>query len=89
MPSYNAVYPPLLIGSVWAGTGAGESCAGFPVENIHLVLVQTLGAAELEPLLTRSKVQVLFSVTNMLAPIAYLWHRGERLWGVTGVKDCM
>lgn len=85
LSSPDAVLPPLLAGSAWAG--AGESSAGFSVENIHLVLVQTLGAAELESLLARPKVQVFFSVTDMLAPVTHLWHRGERLWGVIEVKD--
>lgn len=76
MPSPNGVRPPLLAGSVWAG--AGESCTGFSVKNVHLVLIQTLSAAELESFFSRSEVQVFFSVTNMLAPIAYLRYRGER-----------
>lgn len=87
MPGDTAVCPPLLTGSAWARAGAGESCTGFSVENIHLVLIQTLGAAELEPFLARSEVQVFFSVTDMLAPITYLRHRGERLWGVIEVID--
>lgn len=87
MSGDTAICPPLLTGSAWAGAGAGESCTGFSVENIHLVLIQTLGAAELESLLTRSKVKVFFSVTDMLAPVTYLWHRGERLWGVIEVID--
>ena len=85
LSSHNAVRPSLLAGS--ARAGAGESSAGFSVENIHLVLVQTLGAAELESLLARPEVQVFFSVTDMLAPITHLWHRGERLWGVIEVMD--
>lgn len=85
MARYNIVRPPFLAWSAWAG--AGESCTGFSVENIHLVLVQALCAAELESFLTGSKVQVFFSVTDMLAPITYLWHRGERLWGVIEVKS--
>ena len=87
LPGDTVVRPPLLTGSARAGAGAGESCTGFSVEDIHLVLVQTLGAAELEPFLARSKVQVFFSVTDMLAPITYLWHGGERLRGVIEVID--
>lgn len=79
MPSHIAVHSPVLTGSVWAGTGAGEGCTGFTVENIHLVLVQTFGAAELKSFLTRPEVQVFFGVTNMFAPVTYLWHRGQRL----------
>lgn len=85
LPSHDGVRPPLLAGS--ARAGAGESCAGFSVENIHLILIETLGAAELESLLARSEVQVFFSVTDMLAPITYLWYRGERLWRVTDLIE--
>lgn len=85
MSSHNAVCPSLLAGSAWAGAGAGESCTGFSVENIHLVLIQTLGAAELKSFLTRSEVQIFFCVTDMLAPVTYLWYRRERLWGVIEV----
>lgn len=70
LSGHNGLGPPLLAGSAWAG--AGESCTGFSVENVHLVLIQTLGAAELESFLTRSKVQVFFSVTDVLAPITHL-----------------
>lgn len=48
-------------------------------------MIQTLGAAELKPLFSRSEVQVFFSVADMLAPITYLRHRGERLWRVIEV----
>lgn len=87
MPSHTALNPHFLTGSAWAGTGISESRTGFSVEDIHLVLVQTLGAAELKSFLTRPEVQVFFSVTNMLAPVTYLWHRRERLWGVIEVTD--
>lgn len=83
MPGHDGVRPPLLAGS--ARAGAGESRAGLSVENVHLVLIQTLGAAELESLLARAEVQVFFSVTDMLAPVAHLRHRGERLWRVIEV----
>lgn len=85
LPSHYALSPPLLAGSAWAG--AGKSRTSFSVENIHLVLIQTLGTTELESFLARSEVQVFFSVTDMLAPVTYLWHRGERLWGVIKVMD--
>lgn len=85
LPGYNGLRPPLLAAS--ARAGAGESCTGFSVEDIHLVLIQTLGAAELESFLARSEVQVFFSVTDVLAPITYLWHRGERLWRVIEVIE--
>lgn len=81
------VCPRFLAGSAWAGAGAGESRTCFSVENIHLVLIQTLGAAELEPLLAGSKVQVLLGVADVLAPVAHLRHRRQRLWGVIEVID--
>lgn len=81
LPYYNVVRPPLLAAS--ARAGAGQSRAGFSVENIHLILVQTFGAAELEPLFPRSKVEVFFRVADMLTPITYLRYRRERLWGVS------
>lgn len=69
LPGGAAVGPALLAAPSRAGAGAGESCTGFSVEHIHLVLVQTFGAAELEPFLTGAKVQVLFSVADMFAPV--------------------
>ena len=77
------VRPPLLAGPARAGAGgrgAGQGRTGFPVEDVHLVLIQTFGAAELEPLLSRAKVQVLLGVADVLAPIAHLRRGGERLW---------
>lgn len=46
-----------------------ESGTRFPIKHIHLVLIQTFGATELQPLLTRTKVQILFSVTDVFTPI--------------------
>lgn len=83
MSSDTVVHPSFLTGSAWTGAAAGQSCTRLPIENIHLVLIETLGAAELKALLSRSKVEVFLSVTDMFAPVTYLWHRGERLRGVT------
>lgn len=44
------------------------------IEYVHLILVQTLCTAELEPPLTRSKIQVFLSVADVFAPIADLQH---------------
>lgn len=74
---------PVLARPTAARTGAGvgvgrERSAGLSVEHIHLVLVEAFGATELEPFLARSKVQVLFGVADMFAPVTHLRHRGER-----------
>lgn len=61
-----------------AGAGVGESRSCFSVENIHLVLIETFGAAKLEPFVSGSEIQVLFGVADMFAPITNLGHRGER-----------
>ena len=78
LPGYNGLRPPLLAAS--ARAGAGESCTGFSVEDIHLVLIQTLGAAELDSLLAGAKVQILLGVADVLAPVAHLRRGGQRLW---------
>lgn len=63
---------------VWAGVRASKGGACFSVENVHLVLVETFGAAELQSLLARSEVKVLFGVADMFAPVADLRQRGQR-----------
>ena len=45
---------------------------GLFVENVHLILVQAFGTAELQPPLTGTEVQVFLSVTNVFAPVAHL-----------------
>lgn len=47
------------------------------VENVHLILVQAFGTAELQPPLTGSKVQVLLRVANMFAPVTHLQQRTQ------------
>lgn len=68
-----------------AGAGVGESRSCFSVENIHLVLIETFGAAKLEPFVSGSEIQVLFGVADMFAPITnsdvavYLQHQSGRI----------
>lgn len=56
----------------WVTQCSRQCCLGLLVKNVHLILVQAFGTAELQPPLTSTKVQVLLSVANMFAPVTHL-----------------
>lgn len=55
----------------WVTQCSRQCCLGLLVKNVHLILVQAFGTAELQPPLTSTKVQVLLSVANMFAPVTH------------------
>ena len=55
----------------------GQGGLGLLVENVHLVLVQAFGAAELQPPFPGPKVQVLLCVADVFAPVAHLQQKTE------------
>ncbi len=56
----------------FSGLSVGERGSGLPVEDVHLVLVDALGAAEVQTLLPRARGDVLLRRLQPLAPVANL-----------------
>lgn len=55
----------------WVAQCSRQRRLSLLVENVHLILVQAFGTAELQPPLASAKVQVLLSVANMFAPVTH------------------
>lgn len=61
----------------WVTQCSRQRGLGLLVKNVHLILVQAFGTAELQPPLTSTKVQVLLSVANMFAPVTHLQQKTQ------------